>query len=240
MLLFSSIVEFYLFIHIAAAVLPAIALLIYVYKQDKVESEPMPLIGSLILRGVAAALVAMVLEMIGEPLLGSLVKPNTNLYYILLAFFVVAVAEEGSKFFFLYRRTWNDYNFNYRFDGIVYAVSVSLGFAAFENLEYVFGYGLAVAPSRALLAIPGHLSFAVLMGLFYGRARRYKNIGKDFACRTCNVLAFLSAVFFHGFYDSCAMISSSQSTIVFVIFIAIMYLVVFRLTGREARNDRPL
>lgn len=148
--------------------------------------------------------------------------------------------QRRGQIFFLFRRTWQDQNFNYRFDGIVYAVSVSLGFAAFENLEYVMGYGLAVAPSRALLAIPGHLSFAVLMGLFYGRAKRYENLGKTVAARTYNTLSVVSAVFFHGFYDSCAMISTGESTIVFILFIAVMYLIVFRLTAREARNDRHL
>lgn len=48
------------------------------------------------------------------------------------------------KLFFLYRRSWRDDNFNYKFDGVVYAVFVSLGFAAFENIMYVFSYGLSV------------------------------------------------------------------------------------------------
>ena len=43
---------------------------------------------------------------------------------------------------------WRDPNFNYRFDGIVYAVFVSLGFAAFENISYVVGYGLTTAVAR--------------------------------------------------------------------------------------------
>ena len=77
----------------------AVFRLIYVYRQDQVEAEPISLIGSLILRGVAAALVAIVIESIGEPILGRLVPQGTNLYYILLAFVVVAVAEEGANFF---------------------------------------------------------------------------------------------------------------------------------------------
>ncbi len=92
-------------------------------------------------------------------------------YTILLAFLVVAVVEEGTKFVFLKLRTWRDPNFNFRFDGIVYAVFVSLGFAAFENINYVLGYGLTVALPRAVLAIPAHMGFAVFMGLFYGRGK---------------------------------------------------------------------
>lgn len=64
---------------------------------------------------------------------------------ILLAFLVVAVVEEGTKFFFLHQKTWHSPYFNYRYDAIVYAVFVSLGFAAFENVKYIFNYGLSVA-----------------------------------------------------------------------------------------------
>lgn len=78
---------------------------------------------------------------------------------------------------FLHARTWRNPNFNYRFDGIVYAVFVSLGFAAFENIQYVLHYGLSVALPRAIFAVPGHMSFAVFMGLFYGRAKLYEAWG---------------------------------------------------------------
>ena len=88
----------------------------------------------------------------------------TRVNYGILTAIFVGLIEEGSKFFFLYRFTWKDKAFNYRFDGIVYAVFVSLGFAALENVFYVFNYGTGVALQRALLTIPGHMSFAVYMG----------------------------------------------------------------------------
>ena len=75
-------------------------------------------------------------------------------YTLVLAFAVVAVVEEGAKFAMLKRRTWNDMNFNYRFDGIVYAVFVSLGFAAFENIGYVLGYGLSGSPRQGAAGDP--------------------------------------------------------------------------------------
>lgn len=158
-------------IYFLAAVLPAIFLMRYVYRQDSIEQEPPYLLWSLVGKGVLAALAAIVLEVIGQTALDITMDPNDPNYVYILAFLVVAVIEEGTKFFFLYRRTWNDPNFNYQFDGIVYAVFVSLGFAAFENVKYVFSYGLSVALPRAILAIPGHMSFSVFMGLFYSRAR---------------------------------------------------------------------
>jgi len=229
-----------LIIYVLAAILPAIFLMRYVYRQDSIEKEPPQLLLSLILMGILAALASIVLELIGESVLPQLVSTESRVYVIALAFGVVAVVEEGTKFFFLYRRTWHDPNFNYRFDGIVYAVFTSLGFAAFENVKYVFHYGLGVAAPRALLAIPGHMGFAVFMGYFYGRAKLWHDVGNEGRALADLVLGYLSAVFLHGFYDSCAMISTTTSTIVFLVFVAVMYLTVFRLIRREARNDTPV
>ena len=172
-----------LIIYVLAAVIPAAILMCYIYKKDRIEREPPWLLGSLVLLGVAAALVAIVLEILGQSILDSLVSVNNPKYILLLAFLVVAAVEEGTKFFFLYRRTWRDPNFNYRFDAIVYAVFVSLGFAAFENIKYVFNYGLSVALPRALLAIPGHMGFAVFMGFFYGRAKLCFTFGDRSGCK---------------------------------------------------------
>ena len=227
-------------IYIMAAILPALLLLVYIYNQDTVDKEPPSLLLNLLLMGVVAGLASIVLEQIGTTILDSFVSTENPAYVIFLAFLVVAVVEEGTKFFLLYRKTWRNPNFNYRFDAIVYAVFVSLGFAAFENIGYVFGYGLTVAPARALLAIPGHMSFAVFMGYFYGRAKLFFDYGDKEKSRTNLWLAYLSAVFLHGFYDSCAMIGSAGSTIVFVVFIILMYLTVYRLIKNESHTDAPV
>jgi hypothetical protein len=45
--------------------------------------------------------------------------------------------------------------FSQKFDGIVYAVFVSMGFAAIENIMYVFDYGYQTGLVRAFTAVPG-------------------------------------------------------------------------------------
>ena len=227
-------------IYVLAAVLPAVFLMRYVYRLDRIEREPVPLLISLIGKGIWAALAAIVLEMLGQSILNALVEPENPWYVFLTAFLVVAAVEEGTKFFFLYRRTWRDPNFNYRFDAILYAVFVSLGFAAFENVKYVFSYGLSVALPRAILAVPGHMGFAVFMGIFYGRAKRCADRGNRFGS-TCNlVLGYLFPVFLHGIYDTCCMTGTSRSTAVFVGFVIAMYLIVYLLIKRESRTDAPV
>lgn len=229
-----------LIIYISAAIIPAIFLMKYIYKMDTYEKEPSALLWNLVLQGVIAALASMVLEAIGEGILGlSKLDVNSPKYKIILSFFVVAVVEEGTKYFFMARRTWDDPNFNFRFDGIVYAAFTSLGFAAFENIQYVFNFGLSVAFPRAILAIPGHLGFSVVFGYFYGRARHYANRHQDVRKVINLIVGYACAVFLHGFYDSCAMIQTSGSTIVFILFVAIMYFVIFNLIRRESRENEP-
>ena len=227
-------------VYIFAAVLPAIILLRYIYRHDTIEKEPPGLLFVLILMGIVAALMARGLEAIAQAALNFLVDPGSPLYTILLAFLVVAAVEEGTKYWLLKRRTWNHPAFNYRFDGIVYAVFVSLGFAGYENIQYVLRYGLSVALPRALLALPGHMSFAVCMGIFYGRAKLCEGWGDDGGMRRNLRTGYLSAVFLHGFYDACAMIGSTASTVLFIVFVILMFLWVYRQVKREAETDAPV
>ena len=227
-------------VYVLAAIIPAAILLRFIYKKDAVEKEPVTLLASLCFMGVLAAAASVLLESVGEGVLNVVLIPNTPVYVIILAFLVVAAAEEGTKLFFLYIRSWKSPFFNYRFDGIVYAVFVSLGFAAIENVEYVFGYGLSVAASRAILSIPGHMGFAVVMGLFYGRAKWYENYGY-LAERNSNLLlSFLFPVALHGFYDACAMLGTNLSMILFIIFVIAMYIFIFKLIKKEAATDAPI
>ena len=101
---FSGIILLYILV----AIIPAIFLLRYIYKHDTIEKEPPALIGSLILCGVGAALCSIVLEGIGNLILDNTVSQRSPYYLLILAFVVVAAVEEGTKLFFLKKRSWND------------------------------------------------------------------------------------------------------------------------------------
>jgi RsiW-degrading membrane proteinase PrsW (M82 family) len=102
------------------------------------------------------------------------------------------------------------------------------------------GYGLSTALVRAVLAIPGHMGFAVFMGLFYGRAKLCADMGNN-PRKSLNLWAgYLAAVLLHGFYDACAMIGTVLSTVLFIAFVVVMYIVVIRLVKRESQTDRPV
>lgn len=238
-LIFTPAVEQVLIL-VLAAVLPAAYLMHYVWKEDTVEKEPCSLLASLIIFGVLAALAAMVLEIvINGNILTSFTYPS-KISYIIIDAFSVGLIEEGCKFFFLKKKTWKNPNFNYRFDGIVYAVFVSLGFAAFENILYVFSYGLETALFRALLAIPAHMGFAVFMGSHYGRAKGCSDIGDRRGMKINLWAGYLQAVILHGFYDTCAVMENETMTIVFFAFVVLMDIAVIRMIKKDSREDRPI
>ena len=223
---------------IAAAVIPAVILLIQVYRADRLEKEPTGLLISLLVFGVIATALAIVTETIGEDILLSSFDETDLGYLILSNFIVVALSEEGFKLLLLRWRTWRSPNFNCQFDGVVYAVFVALGFALWENISYVLMYGLSTALVRAVTAVPGHACFGVFMGVWYGLAKRLHGQGRDSASKLCRVLALLLSALLHGCYDFIASIESVHYGWLFAAFVAILFVLAFILVRRQARHDR--
>lgn len=143
----------YNWILILAAIVPAIFLMIKVYKSDRIEKESGYLLRRLVVAGILSTLFARIEERLGIWILSSVVSTNTVLYNVILYFGIVAIAEESSKYIMLKRNTWNNWEFNCQYDGVVYAVFVSLGFALWENINYVLSYGFSTAIVRAVTAI---------------------------------------------------------------------------------------
>ena len=223
---------------IAAAVIPAVVLLVYVYKADHLDKESPRLLWNLVVRGVIATVFAMLTEWIGEFVLSSFVQEGTVLYNFLLYFIVVAVSEEGFKYLLLKQRTWKDPEFNFQFDGVVYAVFVSLGFALWENISYVLMYGFGTALIRAVTAVPGHACFGVFMGAWYGLAKKYESYRMPSQSKACRVVALLSSIVMHGCYDFTASIENQNYAWIFVVFVVVMFIVAFRLVKKLSQDDR--
>ena len=223
---------------IAAAVLPAILLLRYVYRADRLEKEPPGLLLSLVLFGILATFAAIVTEELGETVLAMFLPEYSVAYNAILYFVIVALSEEGFKYLLLKKRTWRSGDFNCQFDGVVYAVFVSLGFALWENISYVLLYGLGTAAVRAVTAVPGHACFGVFMGAFYGLAKRYDNFGDEGASRLCRRLAVAVPVVLHGCYDFIATYEYDGYAWIFVIFVALLFLAAYRMIRKLSRDDR--
>ncbi len=184
------------------ALLPAIVLLFYIWKKDT-QKEPTSQLLKAVLWGVAICIPVAILEMIIEAwLFGAGSKPTDLLDTTVQAFFVAALPEETCKLLALWLILRKNPYCDEHFDGIVYAVCVGLGFAAIENVFYVFGEEddwIPVAVSRALLAVPGHYAFAILMGYYYSVYHFVNHSPKIAAC------ILLAPVLAHGFYDALAL-----------------------------------
>ncbi len=228
----------YNFILIAAAIIPAIFLMVRVYQSDRLEKESPYILGQLVKVGIFSSLIALVEERILSVLLNSLVSPNTVLYNVILYFGIVAFAEETSKYWMLKRNSWNSPEFNCQYDGVVYAVFVSLGFALWENISYVLSYGFQTALVRAVTAIPGHACFGVFMGVFYGIAKKCEGRGLYERAKIYRVFAVLIPALLHGTYDYIATLERTGSGVYFLGFIVILFAVSFVLVGKMAREDQ--
>ena len=220
---------------LAAAVIPAVVLLVQVYKRDRLEKEPAGLLIKLVVLGALSTALASLTESIGM----NLVNDKSLVGAFILYFIVVALSEEGFKFLILKIFTWKNPNFNCTFDAVVYAVFVSLGFALWENILYVMNYGLETALVRAITAVPAHASFGVLMGCFYGMAKRAQNNG-NMASASLNLkLAVIMPVIAHGAYDFFASIGGGSAVVMFIGSVIVLFTIAFRLVRKLSADDTP-
>lgn len=176
---------------------PVFILLFYVYYRDKYEKEPLSLLLKSLLAGAVITMPIYFAELGMSYLLQSF---RASVYSAAFndAFMVAALCEEAFKLAAVMLLVWRNKNFNERFDGIVYAVFVSLGFALVENMMYVMGNanGLEIGLSRAITAVPAHAMFGIMMGYHLGLARFEE---KHQTLHLFN--AFFIPFLFHGIYD---------------------------------------
>ena len=189
-----------------SSITPVAIFLYLIYNKDHVKEPPM-LLTKCFFGGILAIIFTLILVIpisLLEPLF-----PGNFLKSFYDAFLTAALPEEFSKFIILYWIIWKSKEFDHHYDGIIYAVFVSLGFALVENIMYVFGEegGMQVAIMRAVLAVPGHGFFAVIMGYYFSIARFHEGTEKNRLLMT----SLLMAVFFHGVYDFILMYMSANS-----------------------------
>ena len=221
-----------------AAVLPAFILFWYVYSRD-ITPEPKNIVLKGFLFGVIATFAS---TLISAPLmrLGWFDNnPTTFWAAVRTAFFGAAIPEETAKLLMLWLLLRRCKDFDERYDGIVYAAAVGLGFATFENILYLASSGLGffqVAVSRALLAVPGHFAFAVIMGYYYSRQHfSWKPDEKKAACTKM----WLYPVILHGIYDTiCFSASISDSwSVAFTCLLLFFCLRLFRFTRNRIISE---
>ena len=218
---------------ILLAVLPAILLLAYTYQQDKLQREPIRSVAKAFFYGGLSVFASL---LISVPLmsLGCYPQEIQSLPDAFrTAFFGAAIPEELAKLFLLWCFLRKCKDFDERMDGIVYAVAVGMGFASFENIEYLFAAGtdwVTVGLGRSITAIPGHFGFAVIMGYYYSL-----NHFDHYRAPGAGVKMWLYPILGHGLYDTVAMMSSVTPEISGVISIIIILFCVWLIKWARRR-----
>ncbi len=212
---------------IGLAILPALILLYYVYQQDKLQREPTGNLVKAFFYGGASVFASL---LISVPFMNiGLFSQEIHSFgdAFRTAFFGAAIPEETAKLvlLFLFLRKCRD--FDERMDGIVYGACVGLGFASFENIEYLFAAGtdwVTVGLGRSVTAIPAHFGFAVVMGYYFSLFYfdRYRAPG-------AGLKMWLYPVLLHGLYDWVAMSQEVTPELGGIIGLAIMLLCLWML-----------
>ncbi len=216
------------------ALAPAIAIAIYFYYRDKYEKEPLNLLLAAFICGFLSTILVIIIQM---PLIGLIKEINNFIAKIFLESFVGAgIIEEGTKFMIFMLLIYKNKEFNEPYDAILYAVMISLGFAAFENVGYVLGaylkggmvLGFSTVLLRALLSVPAHALFAVIMGYYLGIAK----FSQDTQAESRNISKALGvAIVMHGFFDFFLFLRVGVA----FFYLMISFIILWRIAFRDIR-----
>ena len=220
-------------LYIFIALAPIVIILFYIYFRDKYEKEPIKI---LLLTFVLGAITVVPVIFIEKFLSGYWESKFSDTHSFSTAaysaFVVAAFTEELFKFIVFVAIIWRNKNFNERFDGIVYAVFISLGFAAVENVLYVVGNGLPTGILRAFTAVPAHALFGISMGYFLGLAKFSKQNKGLYMLLSLSVPIIL-----HGLYDFILMSGKNWMLIFFIPLMIFMFIIGFKKMKKHSENS---
>jgi RsiW-degrading membrane proteinase PrsW (M82 family) len=191
-----------MFIALVAAA-PSLALLSYFYLRDRYEREPIGHLVAAYLLGMFAMLAAK--EAAG--LATDWVSPDWlhtggEAARLFDAFVLAGAIEEAAKWVMLVAAVYAWREFDEPMDGLIYGVTIALGFATLENFLFLGSRGLAVAWQRAIFAVPAHALFGGSMGFYAGRAKFARvRANRSRHVALALVLSLLVPLAFHGAYD---------------------------------------
>ena len=238
---------------LSIAVLPAVVIYAIVIKNARAEKEPFKKVAKVFGISVASTVAAMLLELLGELIVTAIFEglgkdPKSMLAVLVECIFVVALVEEGCKYFTFKLMIFHDRAFDNTYDGIIYGAASALGFATLENILYVFGGGLGTGIARAVLSVPLHACTGILMGYYFGisKYKKYNDIQHN---KNPQRMAYVFAVLIHALYDFFLMAKDASDaphdfiyiTIAAVIVIMIIvYTLMVILIKRARKDDQPI
>lgn len=222
------------------AIVPVILLGAYIYKKDK-HKEPRSLLVKLFISGILSCFLVIVISALATILFPFISESHTVMSFIefcLYIFIFIALLEEFCKWLMSYYIGYKNKEFDEVYDIIVYTVFVALGFAAFENILYVFDLqSIQVGIMRGLLAIPGHVCDGIAMGYYLSLAKYHEQKGNKKEEKKNKLKSILIPTLYHGIYDYCCLTESNIILIAFIAFIIFLYITSFKKINLLSKED---
>lgn len=227
----------YLFLLVIASIGPGLLWLWYFYRQDRYEPEPLKLIFKVFFGGILLVIPAGLLEQFWRPQLISAINNGKWVNYLVMAFLVVALIEEGLKTGFLWWVIGRNRELNEPVDGIIYGITLGLGFASLENLLWASMFGFGVAALRAVVTTLAHASFTGWTGYYIAKYKLGSGYRRAYTTSLVWV-GFLVALVSHGLYDFLLFLRNSIASLFAFILVA-MLLYRLYMTLKEQVNNSP-
>lgn len=153
-----------MFVLLSVSIAPALALFSFFYLRNQMATEPRTTLFHTFIYGAILTFPILFLQfVVNEEKIFSSVLMQDVLFS--------GVVEEFFKWFILLIAIYHHIEFDDPYDGVLYGVSISLGFATVENILYILSFGLDTAFMRALMPVSSHALFGVVMGYYLGRAK---------------------------------------------------------------------
>ena len=179
---------------------PAMLWIGYLYYNDRFKPEPFLYIGITYLLGIGAAFVCYksygLLPFVGLPDDPSLIMENNRLFFLVYCLGVVGLLEELIKFLPFLLVIYTFKSFDEEIDGIIYASVIALGFASFENFQYLVYMDGFELIGRAIASPLTHTIFSSIWGYSVGAAYLY---GRPMIKPL--VISLLISSLLHGLFD---------------------------------------
>lgn len=179
-----------MFVLLSVSIAPALALFSFFYLRNQMATEPRRTLVHTFIYGAILTFPILFLQYIlkEEQIIQNLMVQDV---------FFSGVVEEFFKWFILMIAIYHHIEFDDPYDGILYGVSISLGFATVENILYMLSFGVDTAFMRALMPVSSHALFGVVMGYYLGRAKFEK---KDLSMQY-RLLALFAPIILHVIYN---------------------------------------
>jgi RsiW-degrading membrane proteinase PrsW (M82 family) len=214
-----------------ASIGPGLLWLWYFYQQDRYEPEPLKVVFKVFLAGLLLVIPAGLLEQLWRGQILSAVHSGNWPSFLMMAFLVIALIEETLKTGFLWWLIGHNNELDEPADGIIYGITLGLGFASLENLIWASAFGFGVAALRAIITTLAHATFTGWMGYFIAK---YK-----FRNHSSSVLlsGFFLAWASHGLYDFLLFLRNPAASLVAILMIAGLLLRLFQILQKQVTHS---